>query len=79
MLNLFLLQLFGEGSSSSSVDSEIVAKVVGNRTDLVELVRVRNTSSGLVESQQYMVCDFTKWEKRSQHSKRDHCKSRGAV
>ncbi len=71
LIKLFLKTsfIFGEGVSESS---DIVAQVSGNRTDLVELVHA--STSGPSEVKKYMVCDFSKWEKRSQHSKRDHCK-----
>jgi len=62
-----ILNLHAEGDSSS----EVVAKVVGNRTDLVQLVEAGSSP----EKQKYMVCDFTKWEKLAKHSKRDHCKN----
>ena len=51
-----------------------MAKAVGNRTDLVQLVQVLE-SGHVSDRQKYMVCDFTKWEKLARHSKRDHCKN----
>ena len=51
-----------------------MAKAVGNRTDLVQLVEVLE-SGQVSDRQKYMVCDFTKWEKLARHSKRDHCKN----
>ena len=70
-------QLSFFSNSGAPLSSEIIARAVGNRTDLVELVQARDPVTGQTEGQQYMVCDFTKWEKLSHHSKRDHCKTIG--
>ncbi len=56
-----------QSRTSNDYDSSPTrVSTIGNRTDYVQIKSANGETA-------YMICDFTKWESLSQHSKRDHC------